>query len=738
MGLHSYASNNFPSLKKPIVSAISFAAMSLLLAGCSSGGGKGGGDDGIHVPEPSPSPSPNPVPDAEVRIGVLDSGFRTTHEAIADKIYSQINLLDFSEDVSTEASHGTAVAGIAVDTSPDGELMLAKVAEDGSGGAAATNVLDHGVYHLAKNNARVINVSYSSRYNAPHPSSSYNGVNSLEGLREIVTSNDGKGSVYVASAGNDGVAISASRPIYEEADIFSRMLIAGGLSSDGNRHSQSNYPGADEDFQSRFLMAPWTALAPYDTSDDDYAYWGGTSMSAPRISGYAAEIIHLWPHLDAVETSQLLLDTADKSHDWYDVNTCGESGDLNCGYFYLGQGVANLDEALKPQGEIRIPTGEHLDEGGVSVKDSSMSLSAAFGTQAHREVGDIAVFDELGRDYQFDVGSGITSSSGYEQSRIDSMTRLSEVGQGRVSTERHMGKDFAFAQRYRGNGDILASRFDVTLNDLTMTGFQLSGNERSLMDIREQSGFMPMMSWQGGGLVTHSLGEVRGFSMSQSIFSPDLALSLTHWSGASDADHSDYSAERSDMSVDWSLADGFTLRMGVSRTAEDGGLLGSTGRGEMAFSDDNEIDNYHASVTYHLTPSLSGFATYGMGKGDAGGAGMIKSVSGIQTSEMALGLQWQSGEHQVGLALSQPAYVEDGTMKWNVPVGRDLEGNVLRESRDMELSPSGRQRDIEIGYSRSIGNSASWAVNVMHTIDPGHDATAPSDTSAVISAHKLF
>ena len=77
--------------------------------------------------------------------------------------------------------------------------------------------------------------------------------------------------------------------------------------------------------------------------------------------------------------------------------------------------------------------------------------------------------------------------------------------------------------------------------------------------------------------------------------------------------------------------------------------------------------------------------------------------------------------------------LESGLAQLNVPVGRTVGGDVLTESREANLSPSGRQVDFEVGYGFKPSTNSQMQFNVMHSLDPGHDAGAPSDTAAMIN-----
>lgn len=764
------------------------------MAGCSSGGGGPQGSEQLpHQPEDTRPKEPFQVDvEGKVKVGVVDTGFRTTHEVFEEKIAFQTNSVDGTKNVGGESEHGTGVASVISQQNENSVLLLAKANASGEPDSAKTATILHGVKTLANKGARVINASYSGLYNAmPDPStfddetpqdvidaSQHRGVHGYDALKSLATSNGGKGSVYVVAAGNSDKEMTNTLSMETMLpEVFSKMLIVGATDADGNplvsypkkeaeTLEYSNYPGADLGLQSRFLMARGDGGIAVATDDNDTSYWSGegTSFAAPLVSSYAATIVHNWPHLDAGTVSGLLLETADRSHALYEitsiteeveVETTDEEGNtttetqevtlhecgvepMSCGDFFMGKGVADLDAALNPKGDIVIPTHDHLDEGGVDPASSYISLSKSFGKVDASALDNIAVFDELGRDYMFDLSSGVVSKHDYDKTQIDKMTKVAEVGRGHVTRDHVAGKNFAFTQSFSGNGSMLASRFDAKLADMTLSGFQFKGDELNPMDIRSESGFMPMMSWQGGSSVTESLGDAKGFAVKQSLFHPDVSFGVSHWSGKSDFDTRDYSASESGISLGWSVTPSLSLEFGSSLTSEENGLLGSSGNGLLSFGDDNEMQSYNTTVSYEFSPSLSGFATYAMGKGDIDGSGMIKGINNMRTSEMSLGLQWAKDAHQLGFAFSQPSRIESATMTLDVPVGRDLQGNVIRETREMSLSPSGRQRDIEIGYARRFGEAAKVTINVMHSMEPGHDEDADSDTSVVLSLQKAF
>src|SRR3546814_19904569 len=76
--------------------------------------------------------------------------------------------------------------------------------------------------------------------------------------------------------------------------------------------------------------------------------------------------------------------------------------------------------------------------------------------------------------------------------------------------------------------------------------------------------------------------------------------------------------------------------------------------------------------------------------------------------------------------------VEGGGLKLAVPVAYDyLTGSVSTEARQMALSPSGREIDVEASYGFSLGGGRIDA-HAYWRKDPGHIAGAPNDTGVAL------
>ncbi len=182
-------------------------------------------------------------------------------------------------------------------------------------------------------------------------------VSVLNGTSSISNINQLSHALLVKSAGNDAIDAkyeSTSYTLAHDASTANRLLIVGALNQNGSVANPaslawySNLAGTDPAVSSRFVLA--NGNVPYNTSQVmingsiDNTSGIGTSYAAPIVAGYAAIIMQKFPNLDAVKTSNIILDTAR-----YDTLTCYP----NCPVAVYGQGEASLSRALAPVGYLR-------------------------------------------------------------------------------------------------------------------------------------------------------------------------------------------------------------------------------------------------------------------------------------------------------------------------------------------------------------------------------------------------
>ena len=722
--------------RRPLFLAVGIALGTLTISGCgSSGGGGGDSSQGVHTPSgASPgvgaSQTPTPLEPGLVRVAVADSAFDVATITNSERVIDRLDVYTGSADVSgVDEWHGNAVTStITGGTLGNARLDLLKI-ED-SQGATLNNALDYAIGEAANRGARVINASFSRRLEASDPRLTFNGVTSATSYQRVVDANGGKGAIYVVSAGNTGSAIDTQgKPIYaSQPGLYEMMLIAVGTTTNGDIHPSSSYPGDDAQLQARSIG---TDFANRDVGAQ------GTSISAARISEYAAGIVGQWPHLTAQQASQRLLDTASQESALFQQSNCGASGTLNCGAFYLGQGIADIDAALAPEGDLIVSQSQRVADGGALADVSYLQLSDAYGdaVAASGVLESVVAFDALGRDYAIDLGRNTQPRTARATQLRDQMQQMASASPSYATTQTAIEGNYRFSTSSTAYGELLASRFDGTFGNAQLSAFRFSGDQPSPMGSYAELGVMPMISFQTGSALTHAFERVDGVETRYAL-GERLSMTASHWAGdVADDAASDYQAQRSDVGLAWQIAPGLSIDSYVGQLTEQQGLLGANGNGALGLGEDNQMRFTGVSLQAQMD-GFRGFAEFEQGQGSASGSGLLTSVNGMRAQQMALGLQWQGeGERaeRWALTLRQPLRIDSATASFDVPVGRRLDGSVVRETRSASLEPSGRQLDIELGYGFAASERSQWQFNLLHTREPGHDADAPSDSAAMVN-----
>ncbi len=197
------------------------------------------------------------------------------------------------------AGHGTHVAGTiaGVNNSSgvtgiayDAQIMPVKVLDDE--GSGSYDAIADGIYYAVDNGADVINLSLGSTY----PDSN------LEKAIEYASSKD---VIVVMAAGNDG----GSQPIYPARYANESGLAVGAVDKSKNMANFSNRAGTNP---LAYVTAPGVDV--YSTvPGNNYAYYNGTSMATPHVSGVVALMLSANPDLSHEQVRQIITETAENS-----------------------------------------------------------------------------------------------------------------------------------------------------------------------------------------------------------------------------------------------------------------------------------------------------------------------------------------------------------------------------------------------------------------------------------------
>lgn len=744
-------------------SVASVSLLGLILASCGGGGGSGNGGKPASTPPPPATPvtpvslpDPMPAPSTSatsenfntsefrnssaaigsnaigawqqgasgkgVTIGFVDTGIVPTLSDFAGRIHPLSRDFNGSRPMDDVWGHGTAVAGIA-SAARDGSGMMGIAFESTIFMAKAdegcpdqcsfpSEAVVKGIDAAISAGTRVINLSIGGSSNEQI----------LEAARRAVNS----GIILVIGAGNSG----GSSPTELARDLGkmapNQVIIVGALgisNPDGsvNYDLPAQWTTAAGVSQAHFLTAPgWLNSATYFRGGG-IDKLSGTSFAAPVVSGAIALVAQAFPMLTPEQMVLLLYTTAD------DLGPTGTDGTF-------GRGRLNIGRAFQPVGTVRLASSME------PVPASIGSLPAAAGDAARQGSLKATILDDFMRP--FDVNLATT------------MVEIAEAGPLSRSLA---GGTYSHSSTILGPFALAFTIDDSRLLNGSLGSLRLSHEENRSARVLAASAIAKLTNSMSlaFGIGQHASSLQEGLSrpydvdfllsekasqrsglVSRGPNSLVLQQSRNGWRLSASAERGSIATHRArGRGSDYAMF-GFHIerqfrrgifRVGVSRLQEPETMLGAKlgklfgQQGSGTWFTDLDAKLYFDSNWSLGASARRGWTTLSSGRFVASAISMDVAKQGVLSADDA-----------VKIRVSQPLRIERGSIGMIVPTSWDYRTQTFTEaSRQLNLSPSGRELFMEVGYLRSSrGGSASF--HLYHRTDAGHVDNAPNDLGAAI------
>ena len=440
----------------------------------------------------------------------------------------------------------------------------------------------------------------------------------------------------------------------------------------------------------------------------------GTSYAAPQVSGALALMRQFFSEddKDGNRTYQLgntelvarLLATA---------NNRGRYSDSD----QFGHGLLDLDAATTPYGMLM--TSLQSDPNVRPFNPTAFSLSGnAFGGAMRDALGGvkIAAFDELDAPFFFPLADGVSHAPQISAGHSDTLHEH-EVALGGVSSNASLALSLASgelsaARIRRGNlwfsyghhGGREAGLYFGDDGGNTIGNFGMNFSDENSA---ENSAHAPLPARHFRAPLAFAspyLSLVRdgpGLGWSQPLRSgARFGFSLMH--GAPQFDHFANPGGARGLGALFDFRPNNTslsLQAGAVREAD--GFLGARAQGNFGeISADTAFAGIGGDWAAMQNWRLLASAYLGHTKADAGD-GMLRAADDIVSSAFSLGLARASLARRgdwLGLRLSQPLRAESGAAHLRIPAGRTKYREVIHRAHKLELTPSGRNLQVEAEY----------------------------------------
>ncbi len=432
--------------------------------------------------------------------------------------------------------------------------------------------------------------------------------------------------------------------------------------------------------------------------------FSGTSASAALVSGSLALLRQYFRdengtrQLGSTELTARLLATADRTGTYANSDK-------------YGHGLLDLDAATAPVGQLMTSLSD--DPNAQPFNPAAFSLSGnAFGGAMRDALGGvkIAAFDELDAPFFFPLAAGVSHapqiSAGHSDTLHEHEVALGgaanaslalSLAAGELSAARIRRGNLWFSYGHHG-GREAGLYFGENKNPVGNFGmnFSAENSANSLMAARH---FRAPLAFASPYLSLVRDGP--GLGWSQPLRSgARFGFSLMH--GAPQFDHFQNPGGARGLGALFDFRPNNTslsLQAGAVREAD--GFLGARAQGNFGeISADTAFAGIGGDWAAMQNWRLLASAYLGHTKADTGD-GMLRAADDIVSSAFSLGLARAGLARRgdwLGLRLSQPLRAESGAAHLHIPAGRTKYRKVVHRSHKVELSPSGRNLQVEAEY----------------------------------------
>jgi hypothetical protein len=120
---------------------------------------------------------------------------------------------------------------------------------------------------------------------------------------------------------------------------------------------------------------------------------------------------------------------------------------------------------------------------------------------------------------------------------------------------------------------------------------------------------------------------------------------------------------------------------------------------------------------------------------------LVSSVDDVVLASAAVGFSKSAvftDADQLGLVVSMPNHTVNGTAELNIPVSRDIDGNISYQSQSLNLTGTGTETDIQAYWTNKFaeGNKLNLAAGVR--LQPDGNADAAPDAVAMLRWNLQF
>ena len=574
-------------------------------------------------------------------------------------------------------------------------------------------------------------------------------------MSQVDTPDEDK-TIYVWAAGNAGSYADQGVDYFHPEllpgmahfieEIQGHSIAVVSIDEEGQISDFSSRCGVSKDY---CIAAPGGSVTvAYPTSTDDYGIYtgdktdpdyrgcvednscyavaGGTSFAAPFVTGGLAVMAEYFEgQLGNTELVNRLLTTANKDGIYSNTEI-------------YGQGLMDLAAATSPVGQVNAMLGNNLSGPMAPAAFTSINLTnPSFGDSITRGINNQTVifFDELQAPFRrplngviSDYRDQIMNLNGYdEMDNYKTRTAVNDDSFFQIGVPAYESHNNELVTPYHLlNVKSSNNQYFAYFNNLKNTFFSHGINAgwalgifqddylRSKISLRSKFN-NPWMNFTAAGTSMGSIKELNS----------NLDIAFTISSGRNKFQSNEIFGDTNTSSIaliELQTNPGIpSIQFGLLK--ENDSQMGLSGSGALN-GQGNQLTNF-IGITNSMNilgGKFFGSLYWGQSIDSKNKKGMISSMDDIYSSSFGLGYLkdsiFQKGD-LLTFIIDQPIRVESGTLNLDVPVYRTKQKNVLFDSLNINLRPSGREINSKIEYSSSY-KILDYGLAIGYKADPYH------------------
>ena len=176
------------------------------------------------------------------------------------------------------------------------------------------------------------------------------------------------------------------------------------------------------------------------------------------------------------------------------------------------------------------------------------------------------------------------------------------------------------------------------------------------------------------------------------------------------------------MQLNFRLTDYLSLSMTQAYLYEQGSTLSGVSERAFELSDVTETFGLTTAVNVDLPASIKGKLHYteAMTTLNPVSSSLFTDFNTLNSRAFGLSLLRNDvllHDDRLGISISRPLRVYNGTTQIKTPIGRTINGNIIYDQHHVSMAPSGKQTEYEISYEQPLLMPGSIGLTLFHIED---------------------